>query len=163
MSMTELIDKALEARGQAYAPYSNHPVGAALLLDTGAIYVGANMENAAYPEGVCAEAVALSAMMMDRDTQQQPPKITDIVVAGPGVHLCAPCGGCRQKIREFAGMGDPKVHMVDEKGTLLLTVKFSSLLPHSFGPDNLDALSNQPPTQSPKQSPSNLQNRQKVD
>jgi len=74
----------------AYAPYSRFAVGAAILTDSGNLYKGCNVENAAYPIGVCAEASAISAMIMGGDT-----KIAAIAVAGHGEALCTPCGGCR--------------------------------------------------------------------
>ena len=95
--MKNLIKLAVSARNNAYAPYSNHPVGAALSTVTGKVFSGCNVENAAYPEGVCAEGSAISAMVLAGERQ-----ISEIVIAGPGDHLCTPCGGCRQKIREFA-------------------------------------------------------------
>ena len=132
MSETDtLIKKASEARGKAYAPHSNHPVGAALVTDTGAIYTGCNVENAAYPLGACAEALAIGNMVLAGDTY-----IRKIVVAGPGEHLCTPCGGCRQKIREF---GDSKTEIIicDKAGEIMLETSLGELLPHSFGPENL--------------------------
>lgn len=126
-----LIEAALAARARAYAPYSRFLVGAALRTEEGAIHAGCNVENAAYPEGTCAEAGAIAAMVMAGGR-----RIAEIVVAGGGEMPCTPCGGCRQKIREFATPGLP-VRMVDASGRLLLTARLEDLLPHSFGPDNL--------------------------
>jgi cytidine deaminase len=126
-----LIELAVSAREKAYAPYSNHPVGAALTTATGEVFSGCNVENAAYPEGVCAEGGAISAMVLAGEKQ-----IAEIVIAGPGEHLCTPCGGCRQKIREFA-TEKTQVHIVTKSGqvsSFLLT----ELLPESFGPESLN-------------------------
>jgi cytidine deaminase len=126
-----LIQAALAARARAYAPYSRFQVGAALRTEEGGVHAGCNVENAAYPEGTCAEAGAIAAMCMAGGR-----RITEIVVAGGGDMPCTPCGGCRQKIREFAGPQTP-VRMVDAEGRLLLTTTLEDLLPHSFGPANL--------------------------
>ena len=126
-----LVEAALAARSRAYAPYSRFLVGAALRTEEGAIHAGCNVENAAYPEGTCAEAGAIAAMVMAGGR-----RIAEVVVAGGGEMPCTPCGGCRQKIREFA-MPSLPVRMVDASGRLLLTTTLEALLPHSFGPDNL--------------------------
>ncbi|WP_417461473.1 cytidine deaminase [Kordiimonas sp.] len=128
----QLIDAALEAQAKAYAPYSNHPVGAALLTSDGKVVAGCNVENAAYPLSFCAEANAIGNMIMQGANQ-----IKHIVIAGPGTHVCTPCGGCRQQIREFAGQAGAPVTIVDHKGTVLLETTSAELLPHSFGPENL--------------------------
>ena len=128
--MKDLIDLAVAAREAAYAPYSKHPVGAALLTPGGRIFSGCNVENAAYPEGVCAEASAISAMILAGEG-----KISEIVIAGPGEHLCTPCGGCRQKIREFA-TSETCVHVITKSGQIS-SFSFAELLPESFGPDSL--------------------------
>jgi cytidine deaminase len=115
---------------KAYAPYSRFAVGAALRGGSGAIYAGCNVENAAYPQGCCAEASAISAMVMGGET-----RIVEAAVAGTGDKLVTPCGGCRQRIREFAG-DDVKIHICGPEG-LRETVTLGALLPLSFGPDNL--------------------------
>ncbi|MBE9538050.1 MAG: cytidine deaminase [Proteobacteria bacterium] len=129
--MKALIDLAVRARESAYAPYSNHPVGAAILTESGELFSGCNVENAAYPEGVCAEAGAISAMILAGEKQ-----IQDVVIAGPGEHLCTPCGGCRQKIREFS-TSKTQIHVVSRSGKIN-SFLFDELLPESFGPDCLD-------------------------
>lgn len=128
--MKALVDLAVAAREAAYAPYSDHPVGAAMSTASGQLFSGCNVENAAYPEGLCAEAGAISAMIMAGEKQ-----IKEVVVASPGEHLCTPCGGCRQKIREFA-MADTRIHVVTKSGKVS-SFLFSELLPESFGPDAL--------------------------
>ncbi|WP_417457820.1 cytidine deaminase [Kordiimonas sp.] len=130
--VSKLIDAALEAQAKAYAPYSRHPVGAALLTTGGVVVSGCNVENAAYPLSFCAEANAIGNMVMQGANQ-----IKHIVIAGPGTHVCTPCGGCRQQIREFAGQAGAPVTIVDHKGTVLLETTSAELLPHSFGPENL--------------------------
>ncbi|EHH69343.1 cytidine deaminase [Gluconobacter morbifer] len=127
--MEELIRQALEARSRAYAPYSRFQVGAALRCD-GVVHSGCNVENAAYPLGTCAEAGAIAAMIRAGGR-----RIEEIVVVG-GDEPCTPCGGCRQKIREF-GAPDLKVHMVDPQGRHLMTRTLTALLPDAFGPDHL--------------------------
>ena len=127
-----LIKAAIAAMDKAYAPYSGFAVGAAILDENGAVHAGANIENAAYPQGCCAEASAISALIMAGSRQ-----IQKIAVAGRGEVLCTPCGGCRQKIREF-GTVETEILICDEAG-LRQTFTLNGLLPHSFGPDNLDS------------------------
>ncbi|MEM9046125.1 MAG: cytidine deaminase [Pseudomonadota bacterium] len=128
--MEELIQAAIDIREKAYAPYSNHPVGAAVLDETGAIHVGVNVENAAYPLGQCAEATAIGTMIASGGR-----RIVAIAIAGPGPHLCTPCGGCRQKIREFATPDTP-ILIADPSG-LQGEFTLGELLPAAFGPENL--------------------------
>jgi cytidine deaminase len=127
----KLIKAAIAAMEKAYAPYSGFSVGAAILDENGNIHSGANIENAAYPQGCCAEASAISVMIMAGGRQ-----IRKIAVAGRGELLCTPCGGCRQKIREF-GTADTQIVICDEAGPRQ-TFTLDALLPFSFGPDNLD-------------------------
>lgn len=126
----DLVAAAIGARDAAYAPYSGHPVGAAILDENGRLHTGANVENAAYPLGACAEASAISAMIMAGGK-----RIAAIAVAGPGPHLCTPCGGCRQRIREFASPEIPI--LVCGPDGLEAEFMLGELLPHSFGPENL--------------------------
>jgi cytidine deaminase len=125
-----LFAAASAAMERAYAPYSKFQVGAAILAGNGQIYSGCNVENAAYPVGTCAEAGAISAMV--RDGAQQ---IREIVVIGRGDLMCTPCGGCRQRIREFAAP-DTKIHVCGPEG-LRRSFTRDELLPASFGPENL--------------------------
>lgn len=130
----ELHQKAVAAFHQAYAPYSKFQVGAAILSSDGQIYSGCNVENAAYPLGNCAEAGAISQMLLGGSKQ-----IEAIMVVGRGKELVTPCGGCRQKIREFAlspGAGDTQILIGDLDG-LRKSFSLSELLPASFGPENL--------------------------
>ena len=127
----ELVAAALAVAGNAYAPYSGFHVGAAIRDEGGRIHAGANVENAAYPQGVCAEASAIAAMVAAGGR-----RITAVAVAGPG--LCTPCGGCRQKIREFAAPDTP-VLVCGPEG-LRRRFTLAELLPVSFGPENLQPL-----------------------
>lgn len=111
-------------------PYSNFPVGAALRAASGRVFVGANVENAAYPEGLCAEASAIGAMVSAGERV-----IDTIVTVCDGDALSTPCGGCRQKIREFAS-ADTVVHAAGPDG-IRATYSMADLLPDSFGPENL--------------------------
>ena len=128
--LAELFAAAKAAQANAYAPYSRFGVGAALRTPSGAIYSGGNVENAAYPEGVCAETSAISAM-----AQAGERRIAEICVVGDGEALCTPCGGCRQRIREFADAAT-LVHIAGPTG-VRATFRLSALLPESFGPGHL--------------------------
>ena len=126
----ELVAAAREVHLQAYCPYSHYRVGAAIRTASGAVVVGCNVENAAYPLGSCAEAGAITAMVVAGERA-----IAEIVVVTDGDEPGTPCGGCRQRIREFAGP-DVAVHSVSASGvTWSSTV--AALLPHSFGPEFL--------------------------
>ena len=125
-----LLKAAQAAMDQAYAPYSKFQVGAAILAENGQIYSGCNVEVAAYPEGTCAETGAIAAMVRDGARE-----IREIAVVGRGTRLCTPCGGCRQRIREFAGP-NAKVHVCGPEG-LRRTFTLEALLPSSFGPEHL--------------------------
>lgn len=129
--MQDLIDAAKAARKLAHAPYSKFYVGAAMRDEKGRVHAGANMENAAYPQGWCAECTTIGHLIMAGGK-----KITEVAVMGNGDALCTPCGGCRQKIREFAA-GDVKIHCCTEAGKLIRTFTLDELLPASFGPENL--------------------------
>ena len=129
--MRDLVEAAIAARKKSHAPYSKFYVGAAMRDEMGRIHAGANMENAAYPQGWCAECSAIAHLVMAGGT-----RIAEVAVLGNGDALCTPCGGCRQKIREFA-KGDVKIHCCTEQGVLLKTFTLNELLPASFGPENL--------------------------
>ena len=131
--MNELIAAAKSARLKAYAPYSKFLVGAAVRDERGQIHGGCNVENAAYPQGWCAETSAIAAMIMSGGKA-----IAEMAVIGTGDLLCTPCGGCRQKIREFA-KGNVKIHMCGEDGKVKQTFTLDELLPASFGPENLSS------------------------
>jgi len=130
-TVQRLVDAARDARERAYAPYSNFSVGAAVLDEQGRIHAGCNVENAAYPQGLCAEANAIAHLVMAGGR-----RIEAVAVAGVANEPVTPCGGCRQKIREFAADGTP-VLVADASG---LRVRFTlgELLPASFGPQHLE-------------------------
>jgi cytidine deaminase len=129
--MRDLIAAAVAARKLAHAPYSKFYVGAAMRDEQGRIHAGANIENAAYPQGWCAECSAIAHLIMAGGKA-----IKEVAVLGNGDVLCTPCGGCRQKIREFAA-GDVQIHCCSESGKLLQTFTLDELLPASFGPEHL--------------------------
>ncbi|GAK70604.1 cytidine deaminase [Agrobacterium rubi TR3 = NBRC 13261] len=121
----ELFEAAREAMAFAHAPYSKFPVGAAIRAEDGKIYKGANIENLSFPQGWCAEPSAISAMVMGGAK-----KITEIAVIAEKLALCPPCGGCRQKIAEFAS-ADTKIYLCDEAGVQKV-MTMDELLPFSF-------------------------------
>ncbi len=127
----ELLAAATAAHLRAYCPYSHYRVGAAIRTESGAVIVGCNVENAAYPLGSCAEAGAIAAMVAAGERS-----IVEIVVVTDGDTPGTPCGGCRQRLREFAGAG-VLVHSVSASGPTT-TMTMAELLPHSFGPEFLD-------------------------
>jgi cytidine deaminase len=129
-SDADLFAAAEAVRARAYAPYSKFSVGAAILADDGRIYAGCNIENAAYPIGNCAEASAIAAMIAGGGR-----RITRVYVTGPGSTPVTPCGGCRQRLREFADLDVTVISHGVDGAPLRQTV--AELLPHSFGPEFL--------------------------
>jgi cytidine deaminase len=132
MSLNDLFEAARQVQAKAYAPYSRFKVGAAVRGESGAIYTGCNVENAAYPVGTCAEAGALAALVAAGER-----RIAEILIVGDGEGLVTPCGACRQRIREFAG-ADVCIHVAGPEG-VRRTFTLDELLPLAFGPDNLRA------------------------
>jgi len=126
-----MFKAARAIRERAYAPYSLFKVGACLEGSGGALFTGCNVENATYPQGQCAEASAIAAMIAAGER-----KIRAIVVVGGGDELCTPCGGCRQKLSEFAKPSTP-VHICGPEGVRHRTT-LGELLPRAFGPQNLN-------------------------
>jgi cytidine deaminase len=127
----ELIEAARAARAAAYAPYSKFAVGAAVLDEQGRIHAGCNVENAAYPQGWCAEASAIAAMVLAGGR-----RIMAVAVCAVAPEPVTPCGGCRQKLREFAADDCPVwvADMTAQRGAYTL----GELLPHGFGPQHLE-------------------------
>lgn len=123
-----LIDTARAVRENAYAPYSKFKVGAAIRSTSGAVYAGCNVENVAYPEGTCAEAGAIAAMIAAGDT-----RIAEIAVIADSPKPISCCGGCRQKIAEFAD-GSVVVTLTTVDGVTAQTT-VADLLPGSFDVD----------------------------
>ncbi|HEY4333820.1 MAG TPA: cytidine deaminase [Ilumatobacteraceae bacterium] len=128
--IAELHAAALAVQANAHAPYSNYRVGAAILTAAGNVYAGCNVENAAYPQGACAEAGAIAAMVAAGERV-----IAAVLTVCDGDELGTCCGGCRQRIREFATLDTP-VYAADATG-VRATFTLDELLPHSFGPDHL--------------------------
>jgi len=129
---TALLHAALAARQRAHAPYSGFRVGAAVLDEAARIHAGCNVENAAYPQGLCAEAVALGAMVVAGGRRARA-----LLVLGDGKQLVTPCGGCRQKLREFADGATP-VLLADAEGVRQV-LTLDELLPQAFAPAHLEA------------------------
>lgn len=127
-----LFQSARAIQARAYVPYSRFKVGAAILTPEGRVFAGCNVENAAYPQGACAETGAISAMIAGGGS-----RIAAILVIGDGEALVTPCGGCRQRIREFAAADTP-VHVAGPEG-VRRSFTLEELLPWSFGPGNLEA------------------------
>lgn len=125
-----LLRAARAAQARAYAPYSKFAVGAAVLDEHGRIHAGCNVENAAYPEGCCAEAGALGAMVLAGGR-----RVRGLAVVGDGPGLVTPCGGCRQKLREFGAPDTPI--WIGDRAVLRARFTLAQLLPESFGPENL--------------------------
>ena len=125
-----LLELATRARENAYAPYSHFKVGAALRSTSGAAYIGVNVENVAYPEGTCAEAGAIAAMIAAGDTE-----IAEMLVIADSPTPVPPCGGCRQKIAEFAGPNVSVTLCTLDGAQKVMTV--ADLLPGRFSADHM--------------------------
>ncbi len=130
VDLTALVAAARAAREQAHAPYSHFAVGAAVVDENGRIHAGCNVENAAYPQGWCAETSALAAMVSAGGR-----RVLAVAVCGVAADPVTPCGGCRQRLREFAA-DDCPVWVVDED-SVRASFTLGQLLPHSFGPHHL--------------------------
>ena len=126
-----LLDAARAVRENAYVPYSRFKVGAAIRSSSGQIYVGCNVENVAYPEGTCAEAGAIAAMVASGETE-----LIEVCVIADSPHPVTPCGGCRQKLAEF-GRGDVPVRLATVDGPeILMTI--AELLPGAFDQTHME-------------------------
>jgi cytidine deaminase len=126
MSLETLFQAARQAQARAYAPYSGFRVGAAVRGEGGAIFAGCNVENAAYPVGLCAEASAIAAMIAGGER-----RLAELVVLGDGDTLVTPCGACRQRIGELAAPG-ARIHAAGPHG-VRRTFSLEELLPFAFG------------------------------
>ena len=126
----QLIEAAIHVRNWSYSPYSKYAVGAAILTPRGNIYVGCNVENAAYPVGNCAEASAIAAMIAGGEKE-----ILALVTICDSAEVGTCCGGCRQRVREFA-KSDTAIYAGGPDGVRAI-FSMEQLLPTSFGPDNL--------------------------
>ena len=127
--IADMLVAANAARANAHAPYSNFAVGACLRGKSGRLYAGCNVENAAYPQGQCAEASAIGVLVAAGRT-----KVLEAAVIADGADIAVPCGGCRQRLREFMPL-DGHIHLCS--ATERRTVTLEELLPMSFGPEFL--------------------------
>ncbi|QIL01968.1 cytidine deaminase [Sphingomonas sinipercae] len=137
MNDDELMALARQAAGRAYAPYSKFNVGCAIESADGDVVTGANMENACYRLGICAEQSALTAAQHRFGLD----KVARIAVSGgEGPMVCTPCGGCRQAILEAAQLSGRDVEILCSSGdgSVVERYRISALIPHGFGPANLD-------------------------
>lgn len=130
MNEESYIAATKEAMSKAYVPYSNYPVGALIVTDNGNTYSGCNVENASYPLGHCAEASAIASMVIGGEK-----KIKTIYVMTKNDEGGIPCGGCRQRIREFSDE-NTQIMMCSPDG-VQQRINLSELLPNSFGPEHL--------------------------
>ena len=121
----DLFEAARDAMGKSHSPHSKFPVGAAIRADDGKVYTGANIEVIAYPEGWCAETTAIGHMVMGGGG-----RIREIAVIAEKLASCSPCGGCRQRIAEFAD-ADTLIHLCDNNG-VAQTLTMAELLPLAF-------------------------------
>jgi cytidine deaminase len=128
-----LFRAARAAQRRAYAPYSKFHVGAAVLTAEGQLFAGCNVENAAYPQGACAETGALSAMVLGGGGE-----VVAALVLGEGEELVTPCGGCRQRLREFCAPTTPI--LIAGPDGVRARFAMDELLPASFGPNHLKAV-----------------------
>lgn len=129
MTREELKATAVSMLDRAYAPYSHFPVGAAIECEDGTVYTGCNVENAAYPAGICAERNAMFHAVSEGHT-----RFRRIVIAGRSRDFCVPCGICRQVMREFST--DLEIICLNAHGEEQVFT-LAELLPHGFGPEHL--------------------------
>jgi cytidine deaminase len=121
----DLFEAARAAMGRAHAPYSAFPVGAAIRTESGRVFAGCNIENASFPEGWCAETSAIAHMVMAGEG-----RIAEVAVVAEKMPRITPCGGCRQRLKEF-GSAQTRVHLCDATG-IVETVTLGELLPKAF-------------------------------
>ena len=126
---SELVRVAREYQKQAYAPYSGYLVGAAVLAEDGKVYGGNNIENSAYPSGLCAERVAIFKAVSEGNR-----RILAVCVVTKNAG--SPCGACRQVMREFASLDMP-IFIANEQGEIVWETSMDGILPRSFGPESL--------------------------
>ena len=136
MQDAELVRLAFEAREHAYTPYSHWTVGAALLTADGQVYQGCNIENAAYTPSNCAERTAFFKAIYDGVRDFEAIAVVGGPLGQPAPEFCAPCGVCRQVMREFCDLDDFRIILADSAGRSK-TYTLRELLPESFGPENL--------------------------
>lgn len=136
MTDIELVRAAITARENAYAPYSHFAVGAALLCADGTVYGGCNIENAAYSPGNCAERTAIFRAVFDGHRDFAAIAVVGGPQGQPISELCAPCGVCRQVMREFCDSATFRI-LMGTSDTEYIESTLEELLPYSFGPENL--------------------------
>lgn len=129
-SVNQMLNMARDVMKNSYSPYSKFTVGACILTEDNQYFSGCNIENASYGLTICAEAAAIANMRSQGEHD-----IKEILVIGSSDAPCAPCGACRQLIREFASE-HTQVHMCNSSGEIT-TKAFNELLPDSFGPEFL--------------------------
>lgn len=132
MSDGALLEAAREAAGRAYVPYSHFPVGAALLTSSGRMVTGCNVENASYGLTICAERTGATRMVAEA-AESDDRRVLTVAVVGLKASPCFPCGACRQVLYEFGCQA-----VVVEDGGLAVRYPFAQILPHGFGPSDLD-------------------------
>lgn len=136
MDYKELIEQAIEVRKRAYTPYSHYQVGAALLSKSGKVFLGCNVENAAYSPGICAERTAFVKAVSEGEREFQAIAVIGGAAGGP-LELAPPCGICRQVMREFCDPDTFEIVLgISTEDYQVYTL--SQLLPLSFGPENLE-------------------------
>jgi cytidine deaminase len=133
MTDDELIAAAREAARRSYSPYSNFPVGAALLFDDGTVVTGTNVENASYGLALCAETVAVGSAMAAGIRGG----LRKVAVTGPAAEVITPCGRCRQVLNELAQLGGTDPEVLCTGASSVQRVLLSELLPKAFGPASL--------------------------
>ena len=126
----QLFEKAKEAIAFSYSPYSNFQVGACILGKNEKFYIGSNIENVSYGLTICAEAVAISQMIMDGEKE-----IKALLVSANHGNMCSPCGACRQRIAEFTA-ADSLIHMCNDK-EIIQSISMDALLPYAFNDENI--------------------------
>lgn len=136
MDNRKLILEAKEARKKAYAPYSHHRVGAALLTKSGKVYHGCNIENAGFTPTVCAERTAFFKAVYDGEREFDRIAVVGAIDDELVDNLCAPCGVCRQVMMEFCDPEDFRIVMANGKDACV-EILLKDLLPYGFGPGNL--------------------------
>lgn len=135
MTPLELVNLAIEAREHSYCPYSNFAVGAALLTKDGKVYQGCNIENSAFGPTNCAERTAFFTAVYQGEREFEAIAVVGGKASEPIKDLCAPCGVCRQVMREFC-KNDFKIYLSKGDGTVLETTLIE-MLPYSFGKEDL--------------------------
>jgi len=136
MDSMELLSEAKEARKMAYAPYSGHKVGAALLTKSGRIYHGCNIENAGFTPTICAERTAIFKAVCDGERAFEKIAVVGAVDDANVDRLCAPCGVCRQVMMEFCDPDEFSIVLANGKDNCL-EMLLRDMLPYGFGPNNL--------------------------